>query len=451
MGKYISCGQYNKYYKYIILGIFFNILVNFIFGFDLNDDFKQLLLFPSDGQKKLYKHVTVHEIFQYIGIFIFSCIIERISNKNEIISQGVLSLLTERSDSKAILIFKDSQDEIGRISILNFIFVITVNVCLVFSAEIFYQLGLKIFDFWMFELLVMSYINAKMFNLKIYKHQIFAIIFNSFICLLFRLPSFILSFSLEDEKGEKDPKSLYKINGWYIVLGLIIYIIIITFRAYTYIKIKWFMDLKFISSAKLVIYISFIGILISSISCIIQTNIKCSPKINFCEISYTNSSSKYLDNFEVYYEKISNLENNEIIIETCVIFFGMICKFFAFYYDILIVQYLTPIHNIFYCSIYYSFIKIIALFYNKIKTNHFFNGNEENNKEKFYIFFLDLSGNIIAIFGFLIYLEIIEFEFCNFNYNSRKSIIKRSIDDVEQSIVNDDFNEKVLELGANPL
>ena len=210
MGKYISCGQYNKYYKYIILGIFFNILVNFIFGFDLNDDFKQLLLFPSDGQKKLYKHATVHEIFQYIGIFIFSCIIERISNKNEIISQGVLSLLTERSDSKAILIFKDSQDEIGRISILNFIFVITVNVCLVFLAEIFYQLGLKIFDFWMFELLVMSYINAKMFNLKIYKHQIFAIIFNSFICLLFRLPSFILSFSLEDEKGEKIQKAYIK-------------------------------------------------------------------------------------------------------------------------------------------------------------------------------------------------------------------------------------------------
>ena len=388
MGKYISCGQYNKYYKYIILGIFFNVLVAFIFGLDLNDDFKELLLFPSDEQKKLYKHTTVHKIFQYIGIFICSCIIERISNKNEISSQRVFSFLTARSDSKAILIFKDSQDEIGKISILSFIFVITVNVCLVILAETVYQLGLKIFEFWMFELLVISYINAKIFNLEIYKHQIFAIIFNSFICLLFRLASFILSFSLEDEKGEKEPKSLFEISGWFIVLGLIIYIIIITIRAYTYTKIKWFMDLKFISSAKLVIYLGFIGILISSILCIIQTNIKCSPKINFCEINYTNSSSKYLDNFSIYYEKISNLEINEITIEICVILFGMICKFFAFYYDILIIQYLTPIHYIFYGCIYYSIIKIIALFYNKIKTNHFFNENEENNKEKIlYIFF----------------------------------------------------------------
>jgi len=64
MGKYISCGQYNKNYKYIILGCFFTILVDFIFGLDLNEDFNELLLFPSKGQKILYKHFTVNEIFQ---------------------------------------------------------------------------------------------------------------------------------------------------------------------------------------------------------------------------------------------------------------------------------------------------------------------------------------------------------------------------------------------------
>ena len=197
----------------------------------------------------------------------------------------------------------------------------------------------------------------------------FTIIFNSFICLLYRLPSFILSFSLEDKRNEKDGKSLFKLNKWYIVLGLFIYIIIITIRAYSYTKIKWFMDLKYISSTKLLIYIGFIGILISSILCVIETNIKCSPKINFCEVSYTNSSSKYLDNFGVYYENISNLEkNNEIIYEICVILFGMICKFFSLYYEILIIQYLTPVHTIFYSSLYYSIIKIISIFYNKIIT-----------------------------------------------------------------------------------
>jgi hypothetical protein len=412
--------------------------VNFIFGFDLNDDFNELLLFPTEEQKKLYKHTKVYEIFRNIGVFIFSCIFyhfEKMSNKKEI-----SSFPSNKSNNQIILIFNDLQDEIVSISILNFIFIITVYVCIEYLSDIFSQLGLKIFDFWMFELLVISYINAKMFKLKIYNHQILAIIFNSFICLLFKLSCFILSFSLKEEKDEKDGKSLFEISGWYIVLSLFIYIIIITIRSYSYTKIKWFIDLKYISSTKLLIYISFIGILISSILCIIETNIKCSERINFCEVSYKNSSSKYLDNFGVFYEKISNIKNNyEIIIEICVIFFGGICKFFAFYYDILIVKYLTPVHIIFCTSIYISIITIISLFYNKIRTKHFYN---EMKKEKFYIILLDLSGNFITIFGFLVYLEVIEIGFFNLNYNTRKNIEKRRVEEIKQKNEYDGFNEE---------
>ena len=154
MGKYISCGQYNKNYKYIILGCFFNILVDFIFGVDLNYNFNEILLFPSDGQKILYKHFTVNKIFQYIGIIIFSYVFYKIKEST-------------KSNSEMILIFNNSQDEIGYISILNFLFIITVYVCFEFLKDIFYELDLNIFDFWMFELLVISYINAKMFKLKI--------------------------------------------------------------------------------------------------------------------------------------------------------------------------------------------------------------------------------------------------------------------------------------------
>ena len=339
MGKYISCGQYNKNYKYIILGIFFNILENFIFGFDLNDDFKELLLFNSDKQKELFKHFTVHEIFKYIGVFIFSCVfykIEKMCNKNEKTYQKTSSFSSIKSNCQIILIFNDSQNEIDSI-ILNFIFIITVYVCIEFLAYIFSNLGLMIFDYWMFELLIISYINAKMFKLKIYRHQMLAILFNLFICLLFRIPYFILSLSLE-----KDNKSLLNKSNWYwywyVILGLFIYLIIITIRAYSYTKIKWFIDLKYISSTKLLIYIGFIGILISTISCVIETNIKCSNKINFCEVNDKNNNT-YLDNFYIYYEKVSEIKKrDEIIYETCVILFGMISKFFAIYFDMMIIK-----------------------------------------------------------------------------------------------------------------
>ena len=218
----------------------------------------------------------------------------------------------------------------------------------------------------MFELLVISYINAKMFKIKIYRHQIFAISYNLFICLLFRLPYFILSFLLKEEKGGK--KSLYELSKWYIVLGLFIYIMILSIRAYSYTKIKWFIDLKYISSTKLLIYIGFIGTIVSSISCVIVTYIKCSDRINFCEVRDENNYT-YIDNFNIYYKDLPTIEDKiEIIIEIIVILFGMICKFFGSYFDILIIKYLTPVHNIFYSSIYYFIIKIIAIFYNKIKT-----------------------------------------------------------------------------------
>ena len=429
MGKYVSFGRYNKNYKYIIFACFFNILANLICG-DFNE------LFPSNEQKKLYMHTTVHKIFQYIGVFFFSCILYKIetkSNKKEIRSKRTSLFSTMRSNNEIILIFNESQDEIGNISNLSFIFIITVYVCIEFLAEIFYKLGLNIFNLWMFELLVISYINAKMFKLKIYRHQKLAIFFNSFICLLFRLTYFILSFSLEDKGNETHGKSLFEISKWYIILGLFIYIFIINIRAYSYTKIKWFIDLKYISETKLLIYIGFIGILISSILCIIETNIECSPKINFCKVSYTNSSSKHLDNFGVYYETISSLKNYEIIYEICLILFGMICSFFGFYYDILIIKYLTPVHIIFYGSIYYFINKIIGLFfifYNKIKNNHFFNENE-NDEEQFYLFLFDLLGIFITIFGFLIYLEIIELGFCKLNYNLRKYIEKRRVEEIK--------------------
>jgi len=472
MGKYIACGQYNNNFKYIILSCVFNILVNFIFGFDLDYDFKGLLLIPSKGQKILYMHSRVYEIFKNIGVFVFACTfykIETMQNKKKVSSQRTLSFSSAKSNNEITYIFNDIEDEIGSISILNFIFVITVYVCIEQLSDIFFQLGLMIFDFWMFELLIISYINAKMFKLKIYRHQMFAILFNSIICLLFRLPSFILSLSMEtDDENNENGESLFEISKWYIVLGMVIYIMIITIRAYSYTKIKWFIDLKYISSTKLLIFIGFIGIIVSSISCIIVTFIKCSPDINFCEIIITdnstnstnsiNSTIKYLDNLYVFFNKISTLDYYEIIIEACVILFGMIFKFFFLYYNILIIEYLTPVHIIFYASIFYFIIKIIAIIYDKIISNNYFNGNKEFNNKKF---FLDTLGNFIAIFGFLIYLELIELRCCKLNYNLRKTISNRSIDDIKQSIEYEGFNEedeqsekensKISELESNPL
>ena len=69
-----------------------------------------------------------------------------------------------------------------------------------------------------------------------------------------------------------------------------------------------------------------------------------------------------------------------------------------------------------------GFIIILIKNYNKINE---FVGN--NDKEIIF----DLFVYIIITFGFLVYLEIIELDFCNLNYNLKRNITIRSIEDYE--------------------
>ena len=449
MGKYIWCGEYNNNYKYIILGCFFNILMNIIFGLEMYSFHNPLLIFPSEMQNILIKHWTIYEIFKYIGVFIFACVLHKIESftfRKELTIHRSTCSSSKRKTYQTIIVFNDSQDEINNISILNFIFIITLYVSITYLSDLANQFELIIFDFWMFELLVISYLNSKMFKVKLYSHQKCAIYFNSFICLLFRLLVFFLSFSFQDKSNESNGKSLFEISNWFIVIGLIIYALIITIRAYSYTKIKWFIDLEYISPTKILIYIGFIGILVTSISCIIETYLECNPILNACEIINPDNSSKYLENFFIYNKNISNLQTKEeIIYEICVILFGMISSYFAIYFDILIIKYLTPVHFIFYSSIYYFILKLLSLFNNKILNGYYFNGEASEDNMKFYIFILDISGNFLAFFGFLVYLEIIELGFCRLNYNLRKYIRERGESDLEEIYDIDDmslFNEK---------
>ena len=49
--------------------------------------------------------------------------------------------------------------------------------------------------------------------------------------------------------------------------------------------------------------------------------------------------------------------------------------------------------------------------------------------------------HLIISFGLLIYLEIIELDFCNLNYNLKKTIMGRSIQDYELENDNDNDND----------
>ena len=92
-----------------------------------------------------------------------------------------------------------------------------------------------------------------------------------------------------------------------IPISIIIYLFIINSTSYIYTKLKFYMDLKFISQTKLLILYGIIGFVLSTIACIIETSFKCvgSEKEFFCNV-YNNT---IINETEIY-----NETTNETII-----------------------------------------------------------------------------------------------------------------------------------------
>ena len=266
-----------------------------------------------------------------------------------------------------------------------------------------------------------------MFKLQVYNHQIVAILFNVFPCIL-KILTIFLSFE------QNNP---YTQSNSLIAFGIIMYLILITLRSYVNTKIKWLMDLKYISTSRFLMIYGLIGAGISIIACIVTTFIKCKEYAVFnekkdiideiCKVTYNNTKDAtenydiYFDNFKIYFSYINNV--TEFLKEFFIIIVGMITYYFSEYNCLLVIKYLTPVYIIFANPICFFFQKVLLILNTLYQEHKFF---YQRNNIKIIKFSLDISGDVLSFLGFLVYLEIIELNFCNLNFNLRKSIMKRA-------------------------
>ena len=468
MVAYIKFGGYNKNYKYIIFTCIFNCLSYYTINGYLNEDILSKKKNPEDSGdngdsrdkgdiEALYIHPFINDIFNYIGIIFISIILykcrEKKSNINKKSNEKNNNI--EKNSSEILLIHNDIKDGINKnISLLNLFFILSYWVFIDHITKIIQPL--LIFDYWMFELLFISLMASIILKTKIYRHQKSGIIINSLFCLIFGLIRFII---FSNENNNLNMKYKY-----WIPISIIFYLFIINSTSYIYTKLKFYMDLKFISQAKLLILYGIIGFVLSTIACIIETSFECvgSEKEFFCNVYNTSiifeertietiitnetiinnetimhnetiitnetiihneTNIKYIENFLIFIKEFSILDLKDRIIEIVIFIIGVIFYYCSLYFDMLIINYLTPMHFIFSSLIYLFLSKLIELIRKNIKTRQFF------NKEDI-IYYYDFSAYIFSFIGFMIYLEIIELNFCNLNYNLRKYINKRSIEDI---------------------
>ena len=220
----------------------------------------------------------------------------------------------------------------------------------------------------MVELLIISYLNSKMFKLKMFKHQKFVIWFN-LLPIIFKILTIVICFHDDNNKGDDDLeyqkeetetynieslKVLYVVYTWLTPIGIVLYLIFITLRSYVNIKIKWFIDLKFISPNKFLMLYGIMGALFSIFVCIITTFVPCEESADvtkkdiydyICRVK--DGDKRYIANFLIYFKTFGQLSKRMLLYEIITIVFGVITFFFYKHYSILTIQYLTPVHIIF--------------------------------------------------------------------------------------------------------
>ena len=427
MSKYLHCGKWNKNNKYIFLTALFAFFTNWIYGYTFNDSLNEIKIFQILKDKKENNHIIINYLFRYFGLILFSLALYEyeLYNRNKIFEKNSKDNILKSSSLR--LIYNNSEENTKNKIIISPLFILLIMIIMVLqeiSEDIFYKSILRSLDFWMLELPLLSYLNSKYFKIKIYLHHTLVIYLNLIICGISKIIALII-FIYKGKEGSVI--ELYKKNWGVIPLGIITYLIIMTSRAFVLNEIKVLMEYKYISPIKLLIIYGIIGVIITTIIGTISTFIECNNINSFLEICKILDTNKvaYLENFKIW---SIDIYKNNIIFELFFLLIGIIMNFLYRLFYILIIKNLNTIHIIFSNLIYTSLLIWIGAA--KIF-------NEDNTQKNFPVF--KVIVNLIVIFGILLYLEMIELNFCNLNYNIKKAIIDRSIEDYE---LKSDYDEE---------
>jgi hypothetical protein len=345
MGKLITFGKLNNYYKYIGFSIIFKMINELLYGINYStlDEIRII-------SKLFSKHLLVHQMVNYMGTILISFLCDiyysrqqKLNGKDKVTPSE--ENRSHSSSSHIILIHNsNAEEEILRDDLTKPVLIIIF--LWIFESHLLelFILCLKDLDFWMLELLIITYLSANMFKLQIFKHQKLAIYLIFIPCLL-KICTIILSFFEEEE-------ILYVKKIWWIPIGILIYLILISIRSYVYSKIKWFMDLKYISSTKLLFFYGILGSIICLVICAMTTFVKCDlngdEKDNIfyyiCLVE-DNNGDKLYDSFKLYFKKFTR--DLDILYEIIILISGIVTFFLSTYFAIQVIKYLTPVYLIF--------------------------------------------------------------------------------------------------------
>ena len=455
---FLGFGKWLPSYKYIGFLIIFNVLKDLSFGSHEVEYFQYLKIADCGPLNNCY---FIHEMFCFLLTFIVAFYL--FNKESQDISRNSIEYSFKKLENKMtenqtldINVIHNEPETTGisniLIFIIIFVWVLNEEVSNYFNSIFIHM------DFWMFEIIILTFSMHIILHLKIYCHQISMLIL-ILIPLILKIITIIMS---KDDNGNKDGlpnyqyreynklKIIYiaeeKQSTWVILLaGFLIA------KCFINTGIKWLIDLKNIPWRKILCIYGFIGTIFCLIVSLVATFLSCgeyTDKNNwkdfndyFCKVKYGNS--KYLDSFKTYF--LSDLSTGEILAEIIIVIIGAIA-FVGYKISFLnALEHLTPIHLIFAIPAHYLINKTYLLILNVFKTDDHsaiikskYGENDNNNFPVKMI--LDFLSDIFSVFGYLVYLEVIELKCCNLDKNIRRKVLARGIIDLYKADPNNSSN-----------
>lgn len=434
MGKYISFQATNlKSLKYILLSSISNVLNIYVYGFTYIECFAPMNIYQfiyegiysENNTKDFSNHRVFDPFFSYLGIIVLSFFFVKTKKENDIeeIKHKLEDECNENARTSSVfnikLIYNKKKEYLKQAKgmifyiIILILWIIEENLLLIY-VDIFQDL-----DFWFFELIFVSIIHSRIFLTKIFSHQIIGVAISVIVGSSLKIYSITLTLQSGNE-------AVFYNKHRGLISFAIIYFLLITLRSYVNTQIKIFLDVKYISHRVLLMSYGIAGAVICFFTAIYTSSVTCyDALINYvCKKEYNGNF--YYDEIHSYFESTENT-----LVRLIVIVLGMITSFSYMYHYTLVIKYYSPVHVIFSFPINFFLLKTICLIFSAI----FFREKLFTKPEHSRKFLLDESGDIAAITGFLIYLEMIELHFLNLDFNIKRKIIERGEDDYMKTIV----------------
>ena len=390
----IGCGKFNRKYFFILFAILSKLISQMALGLRYSVFHKlEIFVINLEPITNFTSSFLFSSIFGIIFLFInIKCLEKKessLTSKKISSKKEIYYIVNDYNPSNSCKIIKI-------LLLLGIIFAFTE-----LFDQLFYSNNLGGLDYWMFEIIFINIFMSKYLKIKILLHQKYSLYFCVVSSFIFKfISNFLYSHSLNEKpKADKFEYVYNKYNHWiFIPIFILLLILMMVIRAYGNTKLKYSMDILFLSPYRLLMTYGLIGLIICIIYIVLSLFIDFKPLGNIYD----------------------NLKKFDISVLISTIIYGTFNSL-KILFDILIIKNLSPFHLLVKFKIYYLLIQLIL-----------FCHNQQIASPNFY--FVELSSDIVCFLGYLVFLELIEIRCKGLNYELRISIIERAENEVIESL-----------------